>query len=109
MVQPAQRTLWGAIRAAWQWLPSGVRSTITVSFKAVVTVGAFYLLFMHQIPVRDRVTVNVHGAGKVEVPSGEPLTYLGHGTGTVSDARTVLIDSTAVRLPEGATVQLSDV
>ncbi|MFN7952327.1 MAG: sulfatase-like hydrolase/transferase [bacterium] len=104
----AQRTLWGALRAAWQWLPSGLRSTITVSFKIVVTVGAFYLLFAHQIPVRDRITVNVHGGGKVEVLSGETLTVPGRGAGKVSDARTVLIGQTAVRLPEAASVELAD-
>ncbi len=108
MAPSNQRTLWGAVRAAWRWLPAAVRSTVSVSFKAAVTVGAFYLLFAHQIPVRDRVTVNVHGAEKVEVLNGETLTVPGHGTGQVTDARTVVVGEVPVHLLDGATVVLAD-
>ena len=38
-----------SLKSSWQSLPSGVRTTISTLLKALVTVGAFYLLLTHEV------------------------------------------------------------
>ena len=36
--------------AFWKNLPKSVRQAMTLTLKAVATIGAFYLLLMHRVP-----------------------------------------------------------
>lgn len=61
-----------SIKAQWQAIPQRVRTTISVAAKLAVTVGAFYMLFTHKIPVGEGRSIAIYEAILEYVPKVDP-------------------------------------
>ncbi|KPL17772.1 MAG: hypothetical protein AMJ92_11065 [candidate division Zixibacteria bacterium SM23_81] len=85
---------------SWKNLPARRRSIITSIIKAVITIGAFYLLFTHKIAVKDEINVVLHNQTAVKVTAGEVLS-------TADGQRGILEIGPQIRLDTGETVRLT--
>ena len=63
------------LRIAWQQLPQRLRSTITTSLKALITVGAFYLLLTHEVRTEDGRHVTTLRAIQEHIPEIDLATF----------------------------------
>lgn len=88
------------IRNSWRSLSPRRRSVINGTIKAVITIGAFYLLFTHKIAVKDEIEVVLPQEQTVKVTSGEFLT-------TVEGQQGVLEVGPQIRLDTGEKIRLT--
>jgi arylsulfatase A-like enzyme len=90
------------LKAAWKRLPPRRRSIITSVIKGVITIGAFYLLFTHQIAIKDEIEVLLPDGSRVTVTAGQTLMTADGREGTLQVGPHILLDSgRKVRLTPG--------
>ncbi len=63
------------VRSGWHRVPPGLRSFITTTLKAVLTVGAFYLLLAHEMPTADGRRITTFQAIKEHIPNIDVTTF----------------------------------
>lgn len=64
-----------AVRGQWQRLPDAVRSAIGFTLKAVLTIGAFYLLLAHQLDTGEGHRVSIAQAIRDHLRDVDPATF----------------------------------
>jgi glycosyltransferase 2 family protein len=64
-----------SLRDGWQRVPARGRSLITTGLKAVVTVGAFYLLLSHEVRTEDGTHVTAFRAILDYLPNIDPVVF----------------------------------
>ena len=94
------RSLFSRMRGSWRNLPPRRRSIISGIIKAIITVGAFYLLFTHKLAVKDEIEVSLPDQGRVKVSAGEIL-Y------TADGQRGALEVGPQIRLDTGERIRLT--
>jgi|GEM_PF-128825 len=90
------------LKGSWKRLPPKRRSVITSVIKAIITIGAFYLLFTHQIAIKDQIAVRLADGSRVELTAGQTLMTADGREGTLEVGPHILLDSgQKVRLTPG--------
>ncbi len=64
-----------AIKNAWRSVPPRMRSIITTVVKAVITVGAFYLLLSHKVQSEDGRHITTFAAIQEHLPEIDPAVF----------------------------------
>ncbi len=92
MAPPSAHAL-ARLKGRWKNLPPRRRSIISSIVKGVITIGAFYLLFTHQIAVKDEIRVHLRDGARIAVTAGQPLLTTDGRRGTLEVGPHIRLDS----------------
>ena len=90
---PSSGHLLARLKGSWKRVPPKRRSIITSVIKGVITIGAFYLLFTHQIAIKDEIEVHLSDGSRVTVTAGQALVTADGREGTLEVGPHILLDS----------------
>ena len=92
MAPPSAHAL-ARLKGRWKNLPPRRRSIISSIVKGVITIGAFYLLFTHQIAIKDEIRVHLRDGARITVTAGQPLLTTDGHRGTLEVGPHIRLDS----------------
>ncbi|MBN1550189.1 flippase-like domain-containing protein, partial [bacterium] len=96
------------IRQIWEKLPSKLRTTVSTSIKAILTVLAFYLLLIHQVQVIDERPIEYSNGETAVIHSGQEI-YIGSQKAVMKTAeKAVTENGENIQLREGMWVKYPD-
>jgi arylsulfatase A-like enzyme len=81
------------LKKSWKRLPPKRRSIISSVVKGVITIGAFYLLFTHQIAIKDQIEVRLADGSRITVNDGQTLMTADGREGTLEIGPHIRLDS----------------
>jgi arylsulfatase A-like enzyme len=90
---PASGNVLSRVRSRWKSLPPRRRSIISSIIKGIITIGAFYLLFTHQITIKDEIEVILRDGSQVKLTAGQALMTADGQSGTLEVGPHIRLES----------------